>query len=69
VRPVAVGEQLQLGGGDIRATNTAAAPDRVRARAVDVARLDGQRLTVALPAVSWTALTLTCDTSGRGRTF
>ena len=56
-----VGEQWLLAGNDIRATNAVGSPDRVRARAVDTARLDGQRLTVALPAVSWTALTLTCD--------
>jgi alpha-N-arabinofuranosidase len=65
LNPTGVGEQWLLAGEDIRATNTKDAPDRVRARAVTTARLDGQHLTVPLPAVSWTALTLTCDTSVR----
>jgi alpha-N-arabinofuranosidase len=65
VRPVAVEEQLVLAGEDLRATNSSADPERVRARQADSARLDGQHLTVALPAVSWTAINLTCDTTDR----
>jgi alpha-N-arabinofuranosidase len=60
-----LGEQLVLDGDDVRATNTSTAPDRVQARTASTARLDGDRLTVPLPAVSWTALTLTCDTTAR----
>jgi alpha-N-arabinofuranosidase len=65
VRPTAVGEQFVLRGDDVRATNSAAEPDRVRARPANTARLDGARLEIPLPAVSWTALTLACDGDGR----
>jgi alpha-N-arabinofuranosidase len=65
LQPDAVAEHLLLAGDDIRTTNTADAPDRVQLQPGPVARLDGHRLTVALPAVSWTALTLTCDKSAR----
>jgi alpha-N-arabinofuranosidase len=65
LQPDAVAEHLLLAGDDIRTTNTADAPDRVQLQRGPVARLDGHRLTVALPAVSWTALTLTCDKSAR----
>jgi alpha-N-arabinofuranosidase len=65
LQPEAVAEHLVLAGDDIRVTNTADEPDRVRPQTGGAARLDGNGLTVALPAVSWTALTLTCDTSAR----
>jgi alpha-N-arabinofuranosidase len=51
-------EQLSLHDDDMRATNSAQHPDRVRPSAEITARLDGGRLTVDLPAVSWTALSL-----------
>jgi alpha-N-arabinofuranosidase len=54
-----VAEQQTLFDSDFRATNTADRPDRVRPRGDITARLDGGRLTVPLPAVSWTALSLT----------
>ena len=63
--PTGVGEHRVLAGEDARVTNTAAAPERVRSRPADTARLEAGRLTVPLPAVSWTALTLTGDTPAR----
>jgi len=65
LHPRSIGEHLLLADEDIRATNTADRPDRVRPRRPDDARLDGDRLTLSLPAVSWTALTLACDTTAR----
>jgi alpha-N-arabinofuranosidase len=65
VAPDAIGEQLVLADDDVRATNSPTAPDRVQARTVRTARLDGNRLSVPLPAVSWSAITLTCDRSVR----
>ena len=53
-----VAEQQTLSDPDIRATNSADQPDRVRPRADITARLDGGRLTVPLPSVSWTALSV-----------
>lgn len=43
---------------DIHAANTLEQPDRVGVRANESARLSGGTVTVTLPAVSWTALTL-----------
>jgi alpha-L-arabinofuranosidase len=60
MHPERIGEQLVLADSDIRATNSASEPDRVRPRAGTDARLEGGRLSVGLPAVSWTVLTLSC---------
>jgi alpha-L-arabinofuranosidase len=65
VHPDRVDEQIVLSGDDVRATNTAAQPDRIQPSTTRTATLDGERLTVSLPAVSWTALTLTCDKTSR----
>ena len=51
-------ETVALWDEDLTAANTLAAPQRVRARTNDTVRLDGGRLTVELPPVSWTALSL-----------
>ena len=56
---------LVIDGADVRARNSAGAPDNVHARTSDSARIDDATLTVPLPAVSWTALTLACDTRAR----
>jgi alpha-L-arabinofuranosidase len=61
-----VAEHLVLSDPDVRATNTAAAPDQVRPRTEDSAELDGGRLTVSLPATSWTALTVSCTPTQPG---
>jgi alpha-N-arabinofuranosidase len=63
LHPQSVTEQLVLSDNDVRATNTATAPDRVRPRTDRTAELDGGRLTVALPPVSWTVLTVSCTAS------
>jgi alpha-N-arabinofuranosidase len=51
-------EQHILSDDDVRATNTAEQPDRVRPRSDVTARLEDGRLSIAVPAVSWTALSL-----------
>jgi alpha-L-arabinofuranosidase len=56
----AVEEQLVLADDDIRAINSAEQPDRVRPRTSRSAELDGGRLIVSLPPVSWTAMALSC---------
>jgi alpha-L-arabinofuranosidase len=43
---------------DLEATNTAAAPDRVTPQSLTEVKIDGGRLTVPLPRVSWTAIRL-----------
>jgi alpha-N-arabinofuranosidase len=58
--PQRVREQLVLADDDPTATNSAVAPRRVEPRAEQSAELDAGRLTVGLPAVSWTALSLSC---------
>jgi alpha-N-arabinofuranosidase len=63
LHPQQVTEHQVLSDSDIRATNSAADPNRVRPRADDSAQLDGGRLTVSLPATSWTALTVSCTAS------
>jgi alpha-N-arabinofuranosidase len=65
LRPDSVAEQLVLSDDDVRATNSAAAPDRVRPREDLTAEIDGDHLTVSLPAVSWTALTVSCNSPTR----
>ena len=47
-----------LADDDVRATNTAAAPDRVRPRSSSAADVVDGRLEVLLPAVSWNVLRL-----------
>jgi alpha-N-arabinofuranosidase len=66
LKPQRVTEHLVLSDRDVRATNTAAEPDRVRPRTEESAELDGGRLTVSLPATSWTALTVSCTPSQPG---
>jgi len=53
-----IAEQLTLAGPDIRATNTATEPDRVRPDARVSATLDDAELSLQLAPVSWTALSL-----------
>ena len=56
--PESVVEAVSLSDGDRFAVNTADQPDRVVPRPNDTVRLDGGRVTVTLPPVSWTALQL-----------
>jgi alpha-N-arabinofuranosidase len=63
LHPQQVTEHQVLAGADVRAGNTAADPDRVRPRDETSAELDGGRLTVSLPATSWTVLTVSCSPS------
>ncbi|WP_159939988.1 MULTISPECIES: alpha-N-arabinofuranosidase [unclassified Nocardiopsis] len=56
--PSGVAEALTLADEDVYAANTMDDPDRVAPQPNKTARLDGGRLTVTLPPVSWTALTL-----------
>jgi alpha-N-arabinofuranosidase len=65
LRPDSIGEQLVVSDDDVRATNSAAQPDRVRPRTNRTAELDGGRITLSLPAVSWTALTVSCPATAR----
>ena len=51
-------DHLVLGGEDLRATNSAAQPDRVVPRPGQGSAVDGDVLTVPLPPVSWTVLRL-----------
>ena len=49
---------MSLWDDDRSAANTLANPERVGLKANDSAVLDGNRLTVTLPPVSWTAISL-----------
>ena len=51
-------EASVLTDGDLRASNTMSAPDRVQPSTLDGVRLDGGTLTAVLPRVSWAALHL-----------
>jgi alpha-N-arabinofuranosidase len=51
-------ESWVLADADRHASNTAAHPDRVRLRPMTGLELDGSRLTVALPPISWSAIRL-----------
>jgi alpha-N-arabinofuranosidase len=51
-----VTEHLVLGGADLLATNTERLPDRVVPRSGTGHQLDGDRLTVELPPVSWSLI-------------
>lgn len=51
-------EVESLHDDDIHAANTLTDPDRVRPRANDSARLEGGTVSITLPPVSWTAMTL-----------
>jgi alpha-N-arabinofuranosidase len=55
---VALGDVQSLHDDDMHAANTLHDPERVRLRPNDTARLSDGTLTVTLPPVSWTALTL-----------
>lgn len=55
---VALGEVQSLHDADMHAANTREDPDRVGLRPNDTARLADGTVTVTLPPVSWTALTL-----------
>jgi alpha-L-arabinofuranosidase len=63
LHPERVTEHEVLADADVRATNTAAQPERVRPRAETSAELDGGRLTISLPATSWTAIAISCSPS------
>jgi alpha-N-arabinofuranosidase len=65
LQPDSVDQQIVLSDADVRATNSASQPDRVRPRTEKTAQLDGGRLTVSLPPVSWTAVTLLCTPGPR----
>jgi alpha-N-arabinofuranosidase len=51
-------EALSLHDDNRLAVNTAEHPDRVVPKSNDSVRLDSGRLTVTLPPISWTALSL-----------
>ncbi len=51
-------EALTLADAELDAKNTLEQPDRVRLAANASARADGTQLTIELPAVSWTAISL-----------
>jgi alpha-N-arabinofuranosidase len=53
-----VEEHLVLGGTGLQATNTQEQPDRVTPRSSTEHTLDGTRLSVKLPSVSWTMIRL-----------
>jgi alpha-N-arabinofuranosidase len=53
-----VAEAWTLADDDLHATNTADNPDRVTLHPNGGVRVDGARLTIGLPPVSWTALRL-----------
>ena len=55
---VQLGDVESLWDDDIHATNTLQDTDRVGLRRNDTARLEDGTVTVTLPPVSWTALTL-----------
>ncbi len=55
---VQLGEVESLYDDDIHAANTLSDPDRVRPRPNETARLENGTVTITLPPVSWTALTL-----------
>lgn len=57
-RGLEVVDHTVLGGGDLLATNSKAAPNRVLPRASDRHRFEGDVLHVELPAVSWTMVRL-----------
>ncbi|KOX18087.1 alpha-N-arabinofuranosidase [Nocardiopsis sp. NRRL B-16309] len=60
--PTAVADALTLADDDAHAANTMDDPDRVVPQPNKSARLDGGRLTVTLPPVSWTVVTLSSRT-------
>jgi alpha-N-arabinofuranosidase len=51
-------ESHTLADDDVYARNTLAEPERVAPRSNDSVRIDGGELTVTLPPVSWTAISL-----------
>jgi alpha-N-arabinofuranosidase len=55
---VSIAETHTLADGDIYAANTLEHQDRVGVRPNDTARIDNGTLTIELPAVSWTAISL-----------
>ena len=56
--PLRVAEHLVLHHDDVKAVNTEAAPDTVSPFLGDPGLLDGGRLTIALPALSWNVIRL-----------
>jgi alpha-N-arabinofuranosidase len=58
VRDRVVGEHLVIGGGRLRTTNSKAAPDRVLPMSSGEHSADGELVTVVLPPVSWTVITI-----------
>jgi alpha-L-arabinofuranosidase len=59
-----ISEQLTISDPDIRATNTAQAPDRVRPRSEITGQLRDGRLNLNVEPVSWTALSLSATPPG-----
>ena len=57
-------EHLVLGGADLLATNSEQVPDRVVPRSSTGHQLDGDRLTVELPPVSWSLIRTTGRPAG-----
>ncbi|MGZ0149047.1 arabinosylfuranosidase ArfA [Kribbella sp. WER1] len=57
----AITEAVIVHDDDPDATNTAATPDRVTARPFESAKLVDGKLVVTLPAISWTAFSLSTD--------
>lgn len=53
-----IGEAVIIHDADPLATNSAVAPDRVTAQPFDSAQLVDGKLTITLPAISWSALSL-----------
>jgi alpha-N-arabinofuranosidase len=51
-------EALTLADADLDVKNTLEQPDRVRLAPNTSARADGTKLTIELPTVSWTAISL-----------
>jgi alpha-N-arabinofuranosidase len=62
--PCAVGDHLVLDDPDLKAVNTAGS-EKVRPRAGAGAKMDGTRLDVRLPGVSWSVIRLQPSTEGR----
>jgi len=56
-----IDEAVIVHDDDPLATNSAARPDRVTAQPLQSARLDDGKLTITLPAISWTALSLSTN--------
>ena len=56
-----VDEAVLIHDADPLATNSATQPDRVTPQPLESAQLADGKLTITLPAISWTALSLSTD--------